>query len=99
MLLLSKHGIVAFDKIAPHCQLLRDFVQDYLAAKDDKEHERELLAEVIVIIIVTIIFTITSTVIIVILVKVIWALDEEYQWWEGRMEEVEVAGNKHKLAR
>ena len=34
-----------------------------------------------------------------ILVKVIWALDEEYQWWEGRMEEVEVAGTKHKLAR
>ena len=51
MLLLSKHGIVAFDKIVPHCQLLRDFVQDYLAAKDDKKHERELLAEVIVIII------------------------------------------------
>ena len=95
MLLLSKHGIVAFDKIVPHCQLLRDFVQDYLAAKDDKEHERELLAEVIVIT-KNIIVSIT---IIVILVKVIWALDEEYQWWEGRMEEVEVAGTKHKLAR
>ena len=77
------------------CQLLKDFVQDYLAAKDDKEHERELLAEVIVIT-KNIIVSIT---IMVILVKVIWALDEEYQWWEGRMEEVEVAGTKHKLAR
>ena len=66
-----------------------------MAAKDDKEHERELLAEVIV----TTKNIIVSITIIVILVKVIWALDEEYQWWEGRMEEVEVAGNKHKLAR
>merc|ERR1719222_1630723 len=55
--------------------LFPHMVQDYLAANDDKEHERELLAEVI------------------------WALDEEYKWWEGRMEEVEVAGTKHKLAR
>ena len=66
-----------------------------MAANDDKEHERELLAEVIVIT-KNIIVSIT---IMVILVKVIWALDEEYQWWEGRMEEVEVAGTKHKLAR
>ena len=40
------------------CQVLKYFVQDYLAAKDDKEHERELLAEVIVITI-TIITVIT----------------------------------------
>jgi len=55
--------------------LFPHMVQDYLTAKDDKEHERELLAEVI------------------------WALDEEYLWWEKRMTEVEVGGTKHKLAR
>ena len=31
--------------------------------------------------------------------KVILSLDTEYQWWEERMTEVEVSGNKHKLAR
>ena len=115
--------------LVPHCQVLKHFVQDYLTAKDDKEHERELLAEVNVFIItaivannitinITIDLTINVTInitikitnditikvpvnvtIVSIVIKVIWALDAEYEWWEGRMEEVEVGGTKHKLAR